>query len=332
MKILYIVHPETDYQEAILYLGLRQEFGDDNVVDWPYKPSYHGQCDDSYLLPDGKRGFTAPLPWMVASTGRVWGDDEVIAHIGEFDLVVLASPRENNRAKLRELIGRVGRGAFRKFVMIDGEDYDHIRWDYAAEFMPRVYFKREALPEDQRGEHHPVEKAAVGDRVRVVPFQLASVVPLLPEAPKIYDVVFFGGGNYPGGRDQIDRVFRSRLGNRYGEAQALPYTDYLRMLCQARIAIAPRAWSWSALRRWETLSCPGTLLLRDKTPLIEPMPFLDGEHCAYYDSLENAPDVALRYLENEPLRARVALAGNRHLRLYHTAQARARQLVEEAFR
>ena len=74
-RVLVINHPESDYGAAMLWNGLCEVLGPENVYDYPAKLSYHGQVHEGYILPDGKRGLTAPLHWVPAWPSA-WGDKD----------------------------------------------------------------------------------------------------------------------------------------------------------------------------------------------------------------------------------------------------------------
>jgi hypothetical protein len=347
MKVLYIDHPEADFLSAVVYMGLVEELGPENVVDWPYKKSYHNQ-NHVYRSPydndpgdskwntwqttnEGPMGFTSPFEWFrSAGPGVELTLDEIAASIGSFDLVVLASPRKYNRAALSQLISKVGRHSMRRLVMMDGEDYSEIRWDFVQEFSPSVYFKRELLPNPP--DIHSSQRQRMQGSVRVVPFPFASVVPVFPPKPKDIDVMFLGGGTSPARQAAVDAL-RAEFGDRLygGVNQHLSYSDYLDVINRSKIAICVRGFGYDTLRFWEIPSLE-TMMVSDRIPLIKPFPFEDGVHINYFDNSEHLVRVVQRWLGDEAGRQQIAKAGNQWLRQHHTGRARAKQLLEEATR
>lgn len=343
MKVLYIDHPEADVLSAIVFMGLCQELGAENVVDWPWKHTFHGQVYEGPIPydPPGSRGVAAPFQWMVAQGGRPWSDEEVFARIGEFDLVVLASPRAYSIRDLDRLIARVGRQSLKRLAHVDGEDYTAVRWDLVERFRPSAYFKL-SLTE------HPVDayaafKAGASAVVRLVPFPLASPLEIQP-VEKDIDVVFLGGGNWqprrvenvpavgPPAKPALDvrlaQEFSSFVGGFRG------YDDFIATLNRAKIAVSVGGSGMEPMRTYEILSCPGTLLARERIRVITPYPFVDGVNHAAFDgtSHDDIVRVLRQYLNDEPLRLRVAAEGNVLLKTHYTPRARAQQLLEEAFR
>lgn len=321
-------HIESDYLANILFLGLCQEYGPDNVIDWPWKGSYHGEISlyQSYYDPN-EIGKTEPYNWMIAQPGKPWADEEIFSSIDEFDLVILASPRISNMAALRKLINKVGRKRIKQLVFIDGEDGDYIRHDIVEEFSPSVYFKREML------------SAKLSAKCRVMPCPFASPAIIYPNVKKDIDIMNLSGGNYFAGvgknsilgvnsKEELDNILQNEFKNACVGYLKKGYFDAIN---RSKMAVCLGGWGWDTLRLWEIPSFE-TLLLVNKSPLLMPYPFINGEHCIEFETINELLTIIHKYLDNEDERVKIAKAGNEHLRKYHTAKARARYLVEESFR
>lgn len=344
MKVLYIDHAEADFLAAQVYLGLCQELGPDNVVDFPFKRSYHGQLHEypsvynrdpgsslwqTWQVTDkGNIGKTTPFAWMQSQPGKEWTEDEVVSNLRKFDVVVLASPRQYNSAALSALIARVGRENLPRLVMMDGEDYTDIRWDFIATFKPAIYFKRELVhnPSDVFSQH----KSRVDGSTQIKPFPFASPLPVVARKQKDIDILFLGGGTW-GGRNEACDALRREFGDRFvgGVGVHYDYPAYLDALNRAKIAVCVRGFGFDTLRFWEIPSFE-TMMVSDRIPLVKPYPFQDGIHIAYFDNTSHLVDTVRHYLSNDAGREQIAKAGNEWLRKHHTARARARQLLEEA--
>jgi hypothetical protein len=328
MKLLHVDHPESDYLSAMLFMGFVEVLGEENVVDWPVKLSHRGIVD-RYIspYPQGGMGVTAPLPWtMHLKDGHRWSDDEVADRIGEFDLVVLGSTRRYNSEALTRLIARVGRSAIRRLVIADTEDHDQIDTGLIGKYAPSVYFKRELLPS------HPRK---IGE-TRIEPCPFASPYRQLPSSTppgkvqRTVDVAFLGGQNFPGGKPPLEAALRSTAA--VVDTERRPYREYLDALPRAKMAVATRGYGWDTTRIWEIAACEGTLLVLERQPVIRPFPFEDGVTAALFGSPDELAAQVRKYLADEPLRARVAAAGYAHTLKFHTAGARAQQVLDEAFR
>lgn len=338
MKVLFLDHQEADFGAATLFLGLHQALGADNVIEYPYKPSYHGQVHEyrsdyqhangsaewhsSRKMPDGSiMGTTAPFAWMPALPGRAWGKDDVVRMLchNEIGLVIIASPRKNSVGAFRDLLSAVGRAKMPPIAFVDGEDYTDLRADLVSEIEPRVYFKRELL----RGTPRNLYSA------RVEPFPFSSVVPeRAPPKVKNIDVLFVGGGTWPGRTDACNAL-RNAFGSSFvgGVNVHFSFDEYLDAIARSRIAVSVRGFGHDTLRFWEIPSMPQTLLVCDRLAIDKPYEFTDGVNCKTFGSTDQLVQVCQHALANEEWRVQVASAGNAHLRQYHTAEARARQLL-----
>ena len=344
MSVLFLDHPEADFLAGALYLGLCEELGPEHVVDYPYKRSYHGE-HHTYPSPyerdpgstpwqswsgGGSTGHTSPFAWMRAQSGREWSRDEVVSRIEEFGLAILASPRSWGLAALEDLRRATG-WRMPPVVMVDGEDYEEIRWDLIERVQPKVYFKRELVPEPRA--IWVLEERRVRQKqkeLKILPLPFASPIPPRPSVPKDIDVLFLGGGTWPG-RTEVCQALQRELGPRFvgGAGVTLSYEDYLDRIARARMAVSVRGHGRDTLRYWEIPSFD-TLLVADRSPLLRPHPFEDGVHAALFDGPEELVRKVRRYLDDEDERQRVTNRGFLHLREHHTACARARQLLAES--
>lgn len=340
MKVLYLDHPESDYLAAQVYLGLCQVLGPENVVDYPRKDSYHGLVHEYPSQYDvdpgdsrwekwrrdgtGPMGSTSPFPWMIAQDSRAWGRDEILARAWEFDLAVLASPRRDNAAALSDLLSAGAR--FRRLVMMDGEDYDAIRWDYVERFRPAVYFKRDLVASPQVV--YPEQEQRMRGSVRVEPLPLAITAVSRGLFPVEHDVFLPGGRNTPGGLEPWWPAVQAATPScRLGD---WPYERYLDILGRSRIAVAVRGHSPDSYRSWEALGVQGPMVMVQKHDFIRPHPFIEGEHVVHFENPEELGMLLRRYLADEPARARVAAAGHAHALAHHTVRARAEYLLEKS--
>ena len=340
MRVLYLDHPEADFLAAQVYLGLCEELGPDSVIDFPHKPSYHGETHrypsqythdpgsadwQTWKVVDGTpMGETSPFAWFPAQPARrQWSLDDV-AH-EPFDLVVLASPRAVAVEALRRYFRLVG-GRRPPLVMVDGEDYPDIRWDLAAEFAPRAYLKRECAI-------HPSSDIFAASRVplqiHAFPFA-ATEITRRPDGagPLDVGVTMLGGSNRPGGRAECEQAIRLSGANHV--IGHVAFDQYKWALAKSRIVVVPRGHGWDTLRFWETASIEGPLLLSEALDVHRPHPFVDGEHACYFRTMAELTDTIRSLLADEARRARIAAAGFAHLQVHHTARARARQLLEYA--
>lgn len=343
MRVLYLDHPEADYLTALVFRGLCEELGPENVVDWAWQPHFHGQVYNGPIpYGPGAVGTCGPYSWMPAFPGRPWGDDEVFSRIKEFDLVVLASPRAYNTQRASLLISRVGRASLPRFVMMDGEDYTSVRWDLILKFRPAVYFKTSLVPNPI--DPYPAQRATMQHLVRVVACPLASSFNDPVAAEKTIDVCFLGGSNWFGVRregvaenrapvkPQLEERLRQELPGARLVLGQVPYTEYQTTLAASKVAICVSGHGLEGMRTYEAMSCPDTFVIREALPQVTPWPLLDGDTCSTFTSHEQIPTLCKKWLDSEGERLAVARRGNALVQNHYTTRARARYILAEAFR
>jgi len=333
MKVLFIDHPEADYLAAILYSGLCQELGPENVVDWPWKCTYHGENYEGPIPYPPHVGVASPFDWFSPQPGRAWTDQEIYDRIREFDLVILASPRAYNVAALDSIIAHCGRDALKRFVFVDGEDYTTNRWDLIDRFRPAVYFKLSVTKNPF--EVYVEQKSRLEAHVRIVPFPLASPVQNVPSVPKEFDVAFFGGNNWQSGGASARTALSRRLAEEFPSIidRRVGHAEFISSVAKSRIAVSVGGSGTEPLRTYEILSCPDTLLVREDVDSVTPYPFVNGVVTVNFNvgDVEEIVRSVRYYLHHEEDRRRIASSGNEFLREHYTPRARARQLLEEAF-
>lgn len=327
MKILFLNHPEADYGEYFLYNGLCEVAGDENVIDYPYKRSYHGQVheypsfyEEHHADYEGDRwkkegnivlGRTAPFDWTVPRDTREYVRDEIISMCekNEFDVIVLGSPRTQSLRSLKELRPHLKTD---RVVFHDGEDYNDIRFDILMDIGVHVclYLKRELI--------------SLPYEFGIKPFPFSSVLKPSDPVPKDIDVLCALGATHPN-RESVRKVVEE-LGVK-ADYERRDWRGYIEAIRRSKIAIAPRGFGRDTVRRWEIPNFD-TLMLCERIGLIEDNPLLDGEHCAYYSSPEELREKLRWYLEHEGDRHEVAVKGMNFVREHHTNAARAAKMLQ----
>lgn len=322
MRVLFVTHPEADYLGYAVYDGLCDALGPENVVDYPEKASYHGE-QDRYpsVYETGKEGVTGPFAWAHARPWHANDYPEIVAHRGlqrgEFDLVVMESPRSRAVEALRRLVA-MGAQLPQRVVLLDGED--HTRWASStiSEFGVGLYLKRELL----------VGAPPVIGSCRIEPLSLAAYQSLAwPVDPATIDVLCAVGATHPA-REAVADVVRRLPGIRV-DMERCGWGEYIEKIRQSRIVVAPRGFGYDTMRRWEVPGAGGALLLAEQLPLAEHAPLVADVHCDYYQP--DASDLAARigrWLQGEMERMTVARAGHDFVAAHHTNAARARRLLE----
>lgn len=328
MRVLWISEPPgLDYLAAFVFLGLVEELGADSVVEWPFQHAYR----DLGAL---------PFAWLGGrvAPAREWTASEVLG--GGFDLV-LASVRPSSIARLRQLIAARGRPAH--FALLDGEDSTHLEWGLVQEFRPDVYFKTSLSTTEWV--HHPRERVAMRDTTRVVCTPLCTTFGTVEPAPKTIDVCFLGGNHWNGPRREataedrprlkpiLEHELRAKLRGFRLVTGNLPHGEFKVSVAESRIFVSPGGFGLEAVRTYEAMSCPDTLVIReDIAQHLTPWPFVHRATCLTFRQHDEVPELCRIWLAREEERLAIARRGTELIQAHYTPRARARQILEESFR
>lgn len=338
MRVLLVDAPPEiggpNWIGALLYAGLCDELGAENVTEWPRNRHYHervqghGCCGETC-------GF---FPWLNPRTESSASNAEP-PDVTSFDLVVIGSPKDPTIALARQVEAAA---SAKRIVLLDGEDYTQVRWDLVEQLRPSAYFKVSTWPKPWP--QFLEEKKRVEHTVKLVPFSMATTVEGAPIArPKTTDICLLGGHHFYGPRREgvaEDRplqkpIFEQRLRFEFPDAQivtgTIPYHGFIEALAQSKIAVTLGGHGLEPVRTYETLSCADTLVVRWESGHIAPAPLIHGTHCSTWHTLDEMINQVRHYLQNDEERLRVARAGNDLLLEHYTPRARARHLLRETF-
>lgn len=339
MRVLVLTHPEADFLAYSVYDGLCSILGVENVFEYPWKRSYHGEIDRYPSMytnhapevkglmweesDEGPQGLTAPFDWATAWPGTPRSRDEIrrFLQFKLFDIVVCESPRSTVLQSLRQFRDVLPP----RLVMVDGEDHDHVHVEHIQEFGVGVYLKRELTEARSR--------SAEGLACWVRPFSFASsALPpeeSLPE-PEI-DILCAVGATHPNREPVAALVDRLHAdGFRVDTKRRKVWREYMGAIRRSRVVVAPRGFGQDTLRRWEVTGAGGALLFAERLTILEERPLRDGEHCVLYENADDLEEKLRRWLADEPRRAATAAAGHAFVQAHHTNAARARRLIELA--
>jgi len=361
MQVLFLTDKHLDYVADPLYIGLSRVLGDEQVVDYPYKPAFHD--------PESR-------PWyLVQRPGQRFSREEILDRLRDryFDLVCLSSFRQDCLDECAELYARA---PFPPLVFVDGGDCAHIRHDVLGRYPIRLYFKRDYVWKKR----NPVRQfwdvlwAFRGDRrlfARTVPLPLSIVVEALPAlgpVPKEIDVSYrgrashprrvkaveilsrmegvrFSGGVYASPDDRkyklkagaLDRlrtkVLEDELASEADQQKKQTPEAYYREIATSKIAVALRGGGRTASLRFFEIVGIGTILLSDQPETVIPNNFVDRHHAVFCKSdLSDLETLVRYYLREEAEREAIAAEGRAHLLKYHTCERRAEYFLDVCVR
>ena len=314
-RMLLITYPRPHYGLDVLYDGLCMVLGEPNVVEFPWKPSLHGQPPSEF----------ADYPCIFNRAGKPVRLDELLARLrhGEFDLVLYGDMElDLEQATIHRILEAAGD---LPLFVVDCQDdpadnlggvLEHLGGAHA-----RGYFKREMLAcYDYGPSTYPLPFAYPDGRIP------ADISGERPQA------VCWAGARNSGLRclyvQRIEQLLGCALNSFYRQE------DYVKMLRASRIGLSCFGYGFDTVRYWE-LPAHGCLLLAERPPIRIPQNFRDGSSAVFFNDLDDLEDKLITYLSRPNEVRAIALAGHEHLKRHHTASARAKHLlgwVEKALR
>ncbi len=307
LRVLYVIHTESDYGSDVLFAGLRSLLGGENVVDFPWKPPLHGLPPNDHV----HYPCTFDLP------GEALPADQVAAELraGRFDAVLVSDTLGAlDAAELGPVLAGVGETPV--FVVDMWDQCGDYRDDICAHFgigRTAGQFKREMLAG--------------------VPYSAGTVaLPFAYDLGHVPGDVAFDGreGLFWAGQVQYGarRATLEYLREHWGVDLAKRFTqeEYACELLRRLVGLCLFGNGFDTVRYWE-LPAHGCMLLAERPPIGIPYDFEDGKHALFFDDLPELEE-RLRYCRAHPEAARdIAEAGHRHFLQHHTGEARARHLL-----
>lgn len=336
-RVLFLCHPESDWAEMGMFDGLCRLLGEENVVTYPYKPSYYGLIDTAYKLPDGTYGVTAPAEQCVPRRQGPWTRGKILDLIDTFDLIYIASCRAFSLKAARELWPWIKN---KLIAICETEDHEDWNQQLVDEFQPWACFKR-CLTDDLKNKYPYLD-----------PLPMSACLPSyynqIDDTQKSLQVFSQLGNTHhirerltmrvarwlkkAGMEEQgrIGLIGKSLLGmfenDRYGES-SLSYRDYLQTIAHSLITFVVRGWGIEPLRAWEATLFQTCIFWIQTPQWIYPYPFPDESVVYLNENLDNLEDQLAYYIRNPDLAMQKGQASKSHLLQYHTSEKRAQYML-----
>lgn len=305
IRILFLTHARPDYGLDTLYDGLCACLGDENVVEFPWKPSLH----------DAERATDTRYPCVFNRRGAPMDAAAVIAELraGRFDALIFGVlDPDSDLASLRAIAAAAA--ALPRFL-VDQQDNPRNNLPAAQGIAGIVgfdgYFKREML----RCGRYP-------ENTWPLPFSYA----LTTEPPaRARDIPLFWAGHRKLG---LRRLYLEHLERRFAVNLDLHLHPeaYADALSRAVAGICIFGGGYDTVRYWE-LPAHGAMLIGERLPIHVPYDFTDGENALLFGDLAELEERVAFALAHPGDAARIAAAGRAHFIRHHTAEARARDLL-----
>lgn len=307
MKILFFTYTFQDYGLDVLYDGLCQALGPENVFDYPSKDFLHGGAQNtSYPC-----FFDCPI---------TKSDPEKIEMLrnGEFD-AILVSCRTEKELQDQDFL-RILKENNKKdtsVFIVDQSDLEGINAEMLSASNAIVYFKREYI---------------VGKKYdsRVVPLSFSypeKFVPANIETERA-NALFWAGRDYHlrrPYRTAYVRALREDLGMKiFKYAQSF----YRKKLLRNTIGLSLRGYGYDTVRYWE-VPAHGMLLFSERLNTLIENDFKDGETAVFFSTPEEMKDKLKYLLENKSYVDKIRISGHEWFKKYHTSSARAEQMIDK---
>lgn len=306
-RILLLLHRDSDYGTDTLYDGLCEILGEQQVVDFPWKPTLHGQ----------DRARTMGYPCWFERGGETISLEGITAQLrdGEFDAVIYSDTLGNLEPTVVQSLAEAG-AQVPWFVLDQWDQLGDYRPEITARLqgiVPRAWFKREKL---LGGDYGP--------NTHALPFSYPASYAGTP-APWGERVGEFWAGKAACGTRPLVLPY---LQQHCGVDTTARYTqdEYRERLRTAALGLCLFGNGFDTVRYWE-LPAHGVLLLAERPPIEIPHNFVDGESAVFFDDLAGLVERLEHLREHPDEAARIAAAGHAHWAAHHTHTARARQLL-----
>lgn len=307
LRVLFLMNPRPHYGIDVLFDGLCAVLGDEQVVDYPYKPWLHGE--DTPQL--------AHYPCRFQRKGRALPIEEVLSELvaGRFDLILYADIEGDlERAEMVAIMQHAGAcpvaivDGLDEFSNFRGRVSEHLKFNRFA-----AYFKREKLRGVSYGpDTYPLPFAYDGNKA-LTDWEAARPHP------------FFWAGHRMFGKR---RLYLEAVESHFGWDLNASYAPeaYIDRIRDSRVGLNCFGMGFDTVRFWE-LPAHGCMLLSERLPIEIPFPFEEGGHAAYFDDLPGLLEQTAYFEAHPQETATIAQAGHAHFLAHHTNEARARQLL-----
>lgn len=308
-RILVITHDYSDYGLDTLYHGICTLIGKENIVEYPWKPTLHGQNienADNYPCVFDYRGTPATI-------------DELVLQLqaGCFDFIVYSDViKMEHRESVRRLVNAV---PDIPVIIYDTWDDCYTPMDLILEYIDRpkvdLIFKREMLSGvDYGADTYPLP-FGYQENLSISGTQFVERTNMMP---------FWVGKKEYGLRPLYIRRLESIVG--HSQEGRIDQSLYQQKLRNSLIGLCFFGSGFDTVRYWE-LPANGTMLLAERPPILIPNNFVENVSAVFFDDLADMETKLDYYLKRPDEAAQIAANGHKHYLLYHTTTARARRFL-----
>lgn len=180
------------------------------------------------------------------------------------------------------------------------------------------YFKRECMPADVTQGVLPLPFAARERDFRIP----------IGESPRKLDIfAAFGQTKMDPIREQLQSMMIEWTNGPKIEIGKFDNEQYQKFTASAKICVNAHGGGQDCMRFWEIMAA-GAACFTQKFDIVMPHPYTDGWNMIEFSTVEEFKDKAKQFLECPEMLERIALAGYKHTKKYHTCKARAQYILE----
>ncbi len=307
-RLLILTHDHSDFGLDTLYDGLCGILGQENVVEFPWKPSLHGR--------EKKRANNYPCVFNYGSKPR--SVKQIVSELKEnrFDVILFADVVQ--MAYPEEVKLFMAAAKHLPVVLYDTWDNSYTPLRNVFEYLGRktvdLFFKREML-----------QGVDYGPRSFPLPFGYPeSRIPPGPSDSERTVDIFWAGKRIWGLRPIYISWLEKRFNRKFD--QTFPQEEYAKRIRSARIGLSFFGSGFDTVRYWE-LPAHGAMLFAERPPIRIPDNFADGQTAVFFDDLPELKEKLDYYISHPAEVARIAAAGHQHFKSHHTTSCRARQFL-----
>lgn len=323
-----------DWSLDLVFAGLVRRFGPDRVIDYPPKEKHRegnivftGDAEADWGRERRSFGYT---PYNQDISRHTQAEVATMVKRGEVGLIVTDERNESFEQYLR-----ISAQFFDiPVVVIAGHDRfwnvspSHVKDNMYGRKMPIMFL------DNWTPEYDSLDFA----RVTNLSTNFDHFWERPKDAFKKYDISFMGYNSHPARKVVIDHIrdrwkdlnMRIIFETRPDTMSAfVPRFEYFEDILRSRICLNVRgaAQDGRALRFYE-IPYVGSFMLSQVTNANQLHPFIEGEHCSYFDSLDEMDKKIEFYLNDEEKREKIAKRGHEHLMRFHTVDARMDYIFE----
>lgn len=305
-RILMVIHPASDFGTDTLYDGLCDLLGDENVVEYPWKPTLHGKCVEK----------TMGYPCFFERGGEDIGIDAVTHQLreGQFDAVLFSDTLGSLPADTVAQLAHAGRST--PWYLLD-------MWDQPGNYREDIAARLPGIPFQAYFKREKITGCDYGPNAHALPFAYAQRYAATPSWENRTGL-FWAGKPACGARrlmlEHLSRHFQLNLGASYSQ------DEYRRRLQTSLIGLCLFGNGFDTVRYWE-LPAHGVMLLAERPPIEIPHNFTDGQTAVFFNDLADLHQKLTHFLDHPHEALAIAQAGHAHYLNHHTATARAQYLL-----